>query len=707
MQGQGSKLEFQSKSQKRVSDRSFGLPAFIVGIVLSGFLGGAVRVLLSPIQVQNYIDRELSKSDQAFRFETEGARAVLSRGIWPKLGLEVHRLKISHRNSCVLNHQFVLENIFIPVEFTALLRGHTRVGRLESDQLLVQLKNKDCGLPLNPVAAPEVSSSKSLETSLVKVSEQKPKLRLAHYFATSWQKDREVLGKFVQALLIRNVDIQWPGQERPGLNLTQFSTQFQDLSQPLNIRFTLRLMEESNFLHTDLPMDSSVVVDQGQIQVKSIGKIREGELRLEGSIRTDTEEFISSAQALNIPIHHVSENILRARGLTSSRGPGKAPPLQTWLNCEAKLNGFLWDSPKSGLKLSLCRLDGQNGKINIGEAEFRPFLRPLDFESFHVDFKDLDVAGLLSQFGREGATGILSRQGFISGRLDLKAKNHLQFRGQVAGLEFIFSNQSILSKQLVSELDLALHYENGRISGLIDRVDLKGGQFKGLASFNMGDSFSEALFQIKVDELSFDPSIEELMLGGQAEPISIYGQGKFQGGQLVFWDGVFGSKKVQGKDWLVEEFKLRGQFAEEIFSGKAQARTASLSKGHLYFELFRRLFIESKESAEALLLNQISGQVRISQSGGSWEKLNARDRMGQISFASAGGWQSGEFKSWIDVDIGKFKALRWNLIGSPKNFRLEPSAEMLKTLKGAKGPLAVPSSWTQESEILVEKSTGS
>jgi hypothetical protein len=110
----------RSRSDQEISSAGFAL--FVAGLIVAGFVGGAIRTLLSSDQIQNRILTELQAALPALLVRMEPAKVTLARGIWPGLSITISKLHLTKPEACGETFGTLeLENINLPLEIFPLL----------------------------------------------------------------------------------------------------------------------------------------------------------------------------------------------------------------------------------------------------------------------------------------------------------------------------------------------------------------------------------------------------------------------------------------------------------------------------------------------------------------------------------------------------------------------------------------------------------
>ena len=123
-------MNYSKKRQQQDLKSGRGWIYFVLGLLLALFIGGAVRVALSPKRIQNEISSRLEKAK--VNVAIEGLQVSLNNGMWPRLGFFSSRMVITPKTTCEPWSEITVENLYLPLGW----HHETLAFRtLEADQL--------------------------------------------------------------------------------------------------------------------------------------------------------------------------------------------------------------------------------------------------------------------------------------------------------------------------------------------------------------------------------------------------------------------------------------------------------------------------------------------------------------------------------------------------------------------------------------------
>jgi hypothetical protein len=194
----------RSRSDQEVSSTGFAL--FIAGLILAGFIGGAIRTMLSSDQIQGRILTELQNALPALQVRMEPARISLARGVWPGLSIYISKLHLAKPEACGETFgSLELENMDLPLDIFTLLRSHVRWDIVSVDRLTLTYDRKPCpGGPLANVVTP--SKTEEVQFHDWTDSTEKVRERVAQAFLGAQDLEKHIRGVRIKHMTISSAD---------------------------------------------------------------------------------------------------------------------------------------------------------------------------------------------------------------------------------------------------------------------------------------------------------------------------------------------------------------------------------------------------------------------------------------------------------------------------------------------------------------------
>lgn len=618
-------------------------PTLLALIVVTTFVGGAIMTLLSPAQISKRLSTYLDAAQLSTSVHFSNVQLRYFNNFFPRLGLQIDEVEVKPKDSCKKGVRWKATNIYLPLSWRSLLSGKFRGLVAQVDHLDLFLLNPNCTAMKNQhdgYARPAV-------TATVVTSNDRQKT----YF------DREQVRVWLSGL--RVLELNWHPSESsaPVMSVQKFYANWHNPKTP--IKTSMRLYPQGEWaLLGEVPIEIAInaQVAEDKVQLSLDSAVGEGSVTGQGQW-----EFASDQVQLGLKIKTFSAAKVFAIAKKVKIITDNVEPKRTWFSCEINMQGQVKKQEQAKFAISHCLIEGDIGRLEFSPVELKPWSESEKVSPFKVHFSKVSLSQVLQAVGREGPSGMLSRFGEIDGELDFTSRDQYHIQGELKNLEVAFSNRSVRGKQTIDSLRGAIHLENGRLSGLVDMMQIPGGKFAGLISFNVDSAFREGVFQMKVDQLQFNSDVQNLMAGGSHEPLAIYGQGRLLNGEIVQWAGDFGSLAVQAPQWSIKEIKMRSRYENNQLTAQTRVKEVVIKPTHNIYPKLKSI-LNFKSENDDIVLTQGLTELKIMRDQGSWQK--AMIRFQDKILSTSGDWQRGQgLRGWVEVEDTKKKISKWQLKG--------------------------------------------
>lgn len=653
----------------------------MVGLLLSLFIGGAVRVFFSPQQISGWLEQALRQRDAKVQVQFQSAEISLAKGWWPRVGIYVDGITLQAKDACANPAQVTIDRLYLPLSLSRLIQKQVSFRRLIAENVEVSLLASACETAAQVTVAPSSSESVSQAQALSKEDTTGDGLRwkrqmekFDQFVSQRWPYEMENARKWLDQIRIERLHVNL-NPER-SFELQKLKLQMNDGGEPIEFTSQIVLSDQLRWQQPLSPIRFRMELTPEMARFSSEATLKEGLIQSKGHLLLASQQFELKSEVKHIPASHVFEVLNKMQVLKEP-----VDPKLVWLSCLSRLSGRIEEWRESSLDIQNCSLIGDVGEVVAERIQLNPWSNGVGWKPFTIEVKDLALKKLIHSLGRIGPSGVLSDFGRIAGKLEVTSFEEMKFTGQIRNLEAMFSRYGQRGHQRIPSVQGELHLNEGRFTGLIDQIKLDQGEFKGVFSFNVAKDFREGLLQLKVDHLEVNPIVQKLLVGEELAPLGIYGQAKMEDGQIVRWRGDVGVSEVQGDKWSLAGVKLRGLFDQGRFSGRVQVSEAKVEPQHGYHEVIRPLYLGRGSGGDPVQLTRISGDVEFDRRSGKWRRFQARDKGNRVIFASSGEWVfQGPVHGLVSVDFPELKLLEWDLSGNVKDPRLLPSAKMLKQM---------------------------
>lgn len=654
----------RQKSQVNLQEVSpSGWVGLVVGLVLASFFGFGIRLLLSEQQINHWIQSTLAKQNPPYDVRFDSVKLRLSDGILPRFGLEVLGVDIQAKDSCKFPLHIVAKKLFFPASPSLIWGQRLHFGIIDgSDIEVVRLHDcvktqihEDASLlraPSDPVAPKVPSAAPNEETR--------------RFLTERWPLELKRSAEWLEGIQLRQVRLSGLKAPVTEILFENIQAKLDSGGEALNVTAKARLggsWAES--------VGRELIVASVDVTAKSLNAyleqpMREGVVR--ASLQSDLSELTHRGQLqLDFLAANQAIEILRRWKVVTDPLDLK----RSWLSGHIEWHGKLAAFPLDGVTVKDLSLSGDAGTIKVEGVDIASVPNAWSFKPFAVELKNLSLRYLMNGLGRKGYTGVIPEFGTLSGLLNIVSVESMNFSGDLENLELGFSRASNRARQKFEKIELDLALSNGRVSGQVKDISLVAGVLNGSASFNLDRDLINGLFQVKIDELRFQPDVERVMLGGEMSSIALYGQGKITDGLVSSFSGEIGTSKIQGDGWSVTGLKAHSEFGGQQMALKIKTEGATLEKNNDLAMKLRPILGSVISEDQGFQFQHLSGRLDVETRSGRWRNLVAALAGNRALLASQGEWNGEVLKGQLSVDLPTAKMVRWQVLGPVNDLKFE------------------------------------
>jgi len=616
----------RGKSNLEVSSKGFAW--FVVGLVLATFMGGAVRTILRSDQVHTRIVNELRARFPQHQFQMDKTEVILSRGLWPGLGLRLTNL--SFRQDVCGKLSFVMEvpQAVLPVDLLSLRKGKVRLGRVELHDGRMHFDYYPCAE--NPKAMEE-SKLSAVDRALKRPALAAP--------ALDWQK----VARHLDAIQLDNFTLTYERNVTWRALVHSMRLNLSDELAAHGVMEVRKILPEGHLSHT---IDIEASGDGPILQWGIRSEFKEGTVRLKGSLDLNNQVAVIQANARQLPLKDLVSD-LHQMGFVERDLRLKT----TWLSCGVKWEGSLVRPEEAPIHADDCKIEGGYGRIDLESAEFwLPNLATLKKPAL-LKVSKLQMQPLLEALGRQVLPRVLAKPGVWSGELSYLSGDSWRLDGHLEQVEVVFSNRSVRGKQVLERLRTRVERGSGRIEAKVDELQIRGGDFQGELQFTLLEDWRNGDFKAEIAKLRFNPSIQILLVGGVLGELKFSGQGALQAGELGRWSGDFELSQASGAGWEVLGVQGKSRYSPGVFHLEGGAREARILPE---WGAYAQLKTVRPESSGAVTWHGLQARVDILGQGGSIESVSGVEKSSQQPWRLKGSWvRDGEFNALLSLGPGK------------------------------------------------------
>lgn len=608
----------------------------VVALIIAFSLGSAVQSLLAPEKIKQRIQEVSTKIHPDVNVQFDDAYISLADGIFPEFALVIERVRLESANTCWMMPVLHINKMKLPLSLSSLFAGRAKVNRLEVDEADLNFRSdyapceSTASAPVNDVRA---IAQAAADESAPTIDENKNPIE-------------NVRVRVLKVGAVRFEDLRYQKQNKEGA---------------FHIQGMLNLGAES--LAGDFDSFAKIKLDfdptrERHWTVDVNGNWREGTYRLAGDYNQAKQSLVMSGEMKHLPMSQIFP-VLKKYQLLSQELDGKS----LWLSSRFSIQGLVPQPESLLVALDDFKVEGEIGDLRASRIEVAQ-LKPLQFAPFTMTLRGIHLSRVLNLLGKNHPSPTLGELGILSGEFRTDGKQTFDFNGDLAGLEFIFSNKGLRQSQVLSLVSFQWHQDNKGSNVRVTRVRPLEGIFEGGVEVTT-NAAKETVVVAAVDELQFAPAVIRLMTqNGNIDPMHGKMRMKLIDGQTTELVGDLRTNRmtVEGIDFVKP--KINVQMAKKLYQGTAEVEQISASKDNTAMRVFQPLLETGTDGGALISLKKISLKLQSPAPAAlSWS-----DFRGQIDgrdFVSSGSWDeegfiTGQFQK--KMDGGGLK--KWNLRGT-------------------------------------------
>lgn len=591
----------------------------MAGLILAGFIGGAIRTLLSSDQIQSRILNELRSQLPNLEVSMEPAHVSLAQGIWPGITISIPMLHVTKPESCGdIFGRVDIESIVLPLDLLSLLRKNLHLDVISVGKLDLAFGRSSC--PLG-----EASHAWATKPSFTEPTAPPNRQLISQIFSDVTDLRERLKGLQIRRAMVTSIDdSSWH------LIVSDLSLRYKDrLVANGNIEFEKNLaggkIEHALNLHAE--------ADRDELWWTVKVPWKEGVIIWVGDANHVHNKISQKIDIKQLPLKDVLIELQ-----TLLNGPKGGSPKFIWMSCHLTQDGPFNEFDKLPLVIGDCKVDGEGERItvNAGQEIFYwesvPLHHPLSFEVDHVSLQTL-----LDLFGSQGLPSVLPKPGLWTGEVKFENPKLWEMKGTLEGAEVVFSHRSVRGKQIVRKLTTHIRAETTKVIAELTDVQLSEGTAKGKIDFQLDPTFKNGTYKVDLNSFSLSPSIQSMMTGGRVAPMEITGKGEFENGKIVHWKGQARIPNFTGEGWQLANAQVDSEYTNGQMALRIRLATADFEPEFSHSDLLEKIFGSQGTNWK---FREGLGVASLSNTGGSVKDLRLKGANGRLVRLS-GEWANG------------------------------------------------------------------
>jgi hypothetical protein len=513
---------------------NFSWAIFLSGLLISGFVGGGIRfIYLSNEQASESIKKALTVAFPDHQIEVKSAQFNLKKFLLPKIAMAVGELKLTPKNLCLNATELKFNNLNLPIGFWRSLS----LKKLVIDGILADRVEVNHSPPCKV----------KVQSSALAVTDNQDKILKG-------------VGQTLKSTELKYVEIdsiQVVYQDKK-YNIQNLEVEHSDGEVDYN--FLLKANEAFESFSQMTPIRVFGEASKGFANFKASGRLREGTFSASGNFKNNNLEVLT--KTYNFPISQMLINETIGSHVQLNKLP-------LWANCEVR---FVKNQEQENIEVNGCVLKSTSAKLSADKILWKKVDGRFVHEPFKVQISHVDIKLIFRLLNKSGLSGVFNDYGFLNAELSVDTRDQWELIYNVTNPRLYFSRAGVPGYQSINYLNGKLSLTEDRVSGIISDINLRGGEFKGSLSFNFDKRFEEGIIQLAIEELTFAPMIQNLMLQGELGKFSIFGKGLIKNGKINNWEGDMALSSFKSS-WLeAEDLKFKTIFVNGRLKGQSQAK---------------------------------------------------------------------------------------------------------------------------------------
>ena len=395
---------------------SRGWSVFLIGILISSFLGGAIRVFFSPNRIRTWVEEVTSRRQPKFTLEFKEARLALAHGLTPGLAVEFIDLKVQARDKCVTGSEIFIDRLNLPLQSTAVFSSQVKFGVVAAGDIKLTLKEPVCETKL------DIPDEVDVATELSGLE------RAEKFMTERWEREVQNTIDLLDGVSFDKLDVVREKDDAAFVSIKDFEGTIVADDSVAIFDFSV---EPGVAIIGHEPIGklrSHLVLGPESISLKGRGNLKEGQYFTDLNWDVKTGFWGTKIRMQDMP----ASSLITLLGQWDILSWSDFNPRNQWFRCELQADGNLVSWKESPVRFENCSFYGELGDIQIRPGESRLF--DSELKLLTADFRNVDMGPLLTEFA--SLRQWVLNDGRASGVLTIDKESNLDFNGTWSGAQF-------------------------------------------------------------------------------------------------------------------------------------------------------------------------------------------------------------------------------------------------------------------------------
>ena len=359
---------------------------FFLALFLASFVGGGVRTLFSPRQLQLQVENQIEKNKPPFHLRFDHIELSLRNGWAPRFGIELFGVEIEAKDLCKWPVDLRVEKLYLPFEVISASRAKLYFKTIQASRVFI-VERTDCIDRENN----QPNQREGVELDIFSQATQ--------FIQTRWQKEMAATHRLVRGLDIDSLVYLRNGQ--PSLEVNHFNVSFKR-PEEFYIVAEIILTPLLSSVPEIRPFQIESRLNQSFLQANLLSRLNEGSFSAQLFVQLSDLQFKLEGQIKDLPL----KPIARFFDHVDFGQVSAIWPRYSWLHGSFEKQGQINKSWQSiSLEFSDWKFDGDQLNGRLKHLTLLPFtsdlrgIKDLEIEVESMDPKllaRLELLGLLN-----------------------------------------------------------------------------------------------------------------------------------------------------------------------------------------------------------------------------------------------------------------------------------------------------------------------
>lgn len=497
-----------------------GIRICLAGLVISFFLGLALKNQISDSRIEFYLNKSVKRLQSDFSIDYDRARINLSKWGLPFPVLEIFHIRVSPKGMACQTSQIYVDELEVPITIPILLGFSTKVPKIRLRDMELRISDTEKCVQVGPQKKTDAGSPDTAKVqadganSSAPVKKEDP--QLTDVFSRNTKGELSEI--FIEKLKIINSN----SPEQP-MVLKQINIDLSYAQNRLNhiaVRSKLNAIRDSRsdiyFINADLNlMVNSVGQNAADCILNVDGKLLDGDVQMFAHYVTGEPKVNYEVSIGKVSLKAV-QPLINSAFLRKVSGLDKVP-----VSISLKNSGdfILGEQPKvlSTFKKVLINVESAQIKSSAIDVVFegpKTIVKPFD-----VLVDSLPMSRLKNLDMLRGKLDSFENLGILSGKLSYRDNEHFKFDGILRGLEVVFSNRGRRDLQAIDEMNFHLRKSADDFNMEANSLVVGGQKVDGVLNVNHNSQANKTNANLKLKGALFNSRVWEQFTFVEQSPV--------------------------------------------------------------------------------------------------------------------------------------------------------------------------------------------